>query len=81
MIDIDVSELVVPDILTTEITYDSKTHKTFIRGYPDNAEHAIVVLAALVKVLVDSDVLDPDEALGVCGVAAGLVEDETNGRI
>ncbi|MDU7339324.1 MAG: hypothetical protein E7L17_14570 [Clostridium sp.] len=77
LIDVDVLTFEIPDILTTEITYDSNTHKTFIRGYPDNAEHAIVVLAALVKVLVDSDILEPDEALGVCGFAAGLVEEES----
>lgn len=69
-----VFEIVCPDFLETKIIYDSKTHKTFIQGYPDNAEHATVILAVLVKTLVDNGVLEPDEALGICGYAAGIVK-------
>lgn len=77
MIDIDVLTFEIPDILTTEITYDSKTRKVLIRGCPDNVEHATALLAVLVKALINYKIFQPDEALGVCGFAAGLVEDET----
>lgn len=68
-------EIVCPDFLETVIIYDSKTHKTTIQGYPDNAEHATVLLAVLVKTLVDNGVLEPDEALGICGYAAGIAKE------
>jgi len=71
----NVFEIICPDFLETKIIYDSKTHKTFIQGYPDNAEHATVILAVLVKTLVDNGVLEPDDALATAGYAAGIVKE------